>query len=194
MLLLELPGFSIVMSLLPSPDERVGLDVIERPTYRRTVGSICTTKNDTIAFQSSLNSDDVVELRTYEDDAPLFESSIKESNRGANSALLLAICRVANKEVLHRATIQDPTDQQLALGMSNGAIIAIEAIVAVPGTHEPVEHLRLVSQRRMGARSSKRLDHILSWIGTLGGGVPKQEPQHACCCNRTENPANCATL
>src|SRR6266498_108769 len=112
----------------------------------------------------------------------------------ALAAILLALCRIGDKDVLHRATIQDPTDQQLALGMSNGAIIAIEAVVAVPGTHEPVEHLRLVSQRRMGARSSKRLDHILSWIGTLGGGVPKQEPQHACCCNRTENPANCATL
>jgi hypothetical protein len=39
------------MGHLPAPEKRVGLDVIERPTYRRTV-DIYTTKNDTIAFQS----------------------------------------------------------------------------------------------------------------------------------------------
>ena len=78
----------------------------ERP-YRRSHGllglktivrqQLCPTKNDPIAFQSPLNSDDVVELRTYEDNAPLFQSSIEESNRRANPALLLAICRVGNK-------------------------------------------------------------------------------------------------
>ena len=105
----------MVMTFLSPPDERIGLDVIERPTYRRAV-DIDTTKNNTIAaFRSSLNSDEVVELRTYEDDAPLFESSIEEPKRRAHPALLLAIFRVGNKDVLHRATFQDPAEQQLAL-------------------------------------------------------------------------------
>src|SRR5712692_3858986 len=126
----HLPRFSPVTGLLSAPEERVGLDVIQRPTYWRAVG-IHTTKHDTIAFQSPLNGDEVIELRTYKDHAPLFESSVEEPNRRANPALLLAICRVGNKDVLHRATIQDPAEQQLALFMSNTAIIEKEAIVAI---------------------------------------------------------------
>ena len=176
------------MTFLAAPDERVGLDVIERPTDRSAVG-IYATKHDTITYRPSLNSHDVVELRTYEDYAPLLKSSIEEADCCPHAAILLALCRVGDEDVLHRATIKDPAHQQLALFMSNTAIIEVEAVVAVPGTHEPVEHLRLVAQRRMGARGSKRLDHILSWIGTLCGGVPNRDAQHACCRDRGKDYA-----
>src|SRR5438094_1162370 len=186
--LFKLPSFSAVMTFLAAPDEGGRLDVIERPTDWSAVG-IYAAKHDTVTYRPSLNSHDIVELRAYEDYAPLFKSSIEEADRGPHAAILLALCRVGDKDVLHRATIKDPAHQQLALFMSNTAIIAVEAVVAVPGTHEPVEHLRLVAQRRMGARGSKRLDHILSWISTLCSRVPQQERQHTCCCNRAQNSA-----
>jgi hypothetical protein len=144
MFFFHLPRFSPVMGLLPAPEKRVGLNVIERPTYRRAV-DIYTTKNDTIAFRSPLNIDEVVALRGHKDHAPLFESSIEEPNRRANPAILLAICRVGNKDVLHRATIQDPAEQQLALFMSNTAILEKEAIVAISGAHEAIEDARLLA-------------------------------------------------
>ena len=114
--LFKLPSFSAIMTFLAAPDERVGLDVIERPTDRSAVG-IYATKHDTITYGPSLNSHDVVELRTYEDHAPLFKSSIEEADRCPHAAILLALCRVGDKDVLHRATIKDPAHQQLALFM-----------------------------------------------------------------------------
>src|SRR5438105_1920290 len=189
MLFLELPDLAAVMTFLTAPEERVRLDVIERPTDRSAI-DIYATKHDTITYRPSLNSDDVVELWTYEDYAPLFKGSIEEADRCPHAAIFFALYRVGDKDVLHRVTIKDPAHQQLALFMSDTAIIEVEAVVAVPGTHESVEHLRLVPQRRMGARGPKRLDHILSWISTLCSRVPQQERQQTCCCNRAQN---CAT-
>src|SRR5437773_12024445 len=136
------------MTFLAAPDERVRLDVIERPTDRSAVG-IYATKHNTITYRPSLNSHDVVELRTYEDYAPLFKSSIEKADRGPHAAILLALRRVGDKDVLHRATIKDPAHQQLALLMSKTAIIAVEAVVEVPGTHEPIDHASFVAERRI---------------------------------------------
>src|SRR5438477_7421003 len=72
------------MTFLAAPDERVRLDVIERPTDRSAVG-IYATKHNTITYRPSLNSHDVVELRTYEDYAPLFKSSIEKADRGPHA-------------------------------------------------------------------------------------------------------------
>src|SRR5207244_11610548 len=78
--LFKLPTFSAVMTFLAAPDEGGRLDVIERPTDRSAVG-IRATKHDTITYRPSLYSHDIVELRAYEDYAPLFKSSIEEADR-----------------------------------------------------------------------------------------------------------------
>src|SRR5436190_14412155 len=141
--LFKLPSLSIVMTFLAAPDERVRLDVIERPTDRSAVG-IPATKHDTITYRPSLNSHDIVELRTYEDYAPLFKSSIEEADRCPHAAILFALSRIGDKDVLYRATIKDPAHQQLALFMSNAAIIEVEAVVAFPGPDESIEHASFV--------------------------------------------------
>src|SRR5438067_4857889 len=187
--LFKLPSFSAVMTFLAAPDEGGRLDVIERPTDWSAVG-IYAAKHDTVTYRPSLNSHDVVELRAYEDYAPLFKSSIEEADRCPYATILLPLCRVGEKDVLHRATIKNPAHQQFAFFMSNAAIIEVEAIVAVPCPHEAVKYLRLISQRRIGARGCKRLDHVPSRISTLRSRVPKHERQRACCCDRAQN---CAT-
>ena len=74
--------------------------------------------------------------------------------------------------------------------MLNTAIIAVEAVVAVPAPDEPIERMRLVPQGRMRARRSKRFDHILRWITTLRGRVRQQKRQRTCRCDDTENYAS----
>ena len=69
----------------------------------------------------------------------LLESRIEEPERRADRAILLSVRRVRDPDVLHRATIQDPAEQQFAPLVANAAVIEVEGKIAIPGSHEAIE-------------------------------------------------------
>ncbi|TMA41006.1 MAG: hypothetical protein E6J82_13740, partial [Deltaproteobacteria bacterium] len=89
----------------------------------------------------------------------LLESRIEEPERRADRAILLSVRRVRDPDVLHRATIQDPAEQQFAPLVANAAVIEVEGKIAIPGSHEAIEGPCFVPHRSTGIRRSKGRDH-----------------------------------
>src|SRR5262249_16906141 len=120
------------------PMKGVRFHFAERPTYREPV-SVSPVQDDPIALTAPLRRNDIVELRIYKNDAPLLKCCIKEPNRRSDRAFFLALCRIANPQVLYCMTVHDPAEQQLSLFMENGPVGAIESIVGIPSADETVK-------------------------------------------------------
>src|SRR5947207_1027767 len=105
-------------------------------------------QHDSIADRASLDGDEIVELRVQEHNAPLLQLCVEETDRCADLALLLAVDRVCDPEVLHCAAVENPAEQQLTSFMTHASVTGAKAEIAVPRTHEAVESASLRSQRR----------------------------------------------
>src|SRR5205823_7500887 len=79
----------------------------------------------------------------------------------------------------HRAAVLDPAEEQLALLVAGGAVLEVEAEVAIPGAHQPIEGPGLVPyrgiriRRRQGRmRSCWRHSFPLTRNGKVVSGCP----------------------
>src|SRR2546430_10205077 len=70
MLLVEQPRFAAVVRGLAAPNERIGLDVVERPTQQGPL-VVVAAKHDAIALGSPLHPDGGPEGRRSKHDGPL---------------------------------------------------------------------------------------------------------------------------
>src|SRR5439155_429031 len=180
--------FSAVMRLFSLPVKRIRLHFTEGPTYRQAVG-INTAQDDTVAFTSALRADDVVELRIYENHAPLLECRIEEPNRRSNRALLLGFRRITDPEVLYCVTIHGPSEQQFSLFLGDGSVITLERKLGIPSADETVKGLGLVPHRGIWIRRCKGRDHCVSPSCVMGRPATRRDAMITALATANPNPS-----
>src|SRR5438132_1368443 len=155
MLLLEPPRFAAVLRSLAAPNERIGPDVVERPTQQGPL-VVVAAKHDAIVLGSPLHPDGDPEGRGRKHDGPLVSLGIHEPHPGDHLPLVgRAGLRVTEKNVLERVAVQDPSEQHLPARVANAAVLRDERVVGVPRAHKAPEQVRMVPQRRVRSLSRK---------------------------------------
>jgi hypothetical protein len=109
MLFLEPPCLAAIARLLSTPDEGVGLDIVERPAQHRAF-VVNTPENDPIRLSSTLHSNESSMCRTYKHHSPHFGLVIEESHRRADTSLFRGCLWIGNPDVLHGAAVDDPAE------------------------------------------------------------------------------------
>src|SRR5262245_49153401 len=137
MVLSEPPGLAAVRGKLAAPLEVVRGDVVEAPSQlpARTAVSL---KDDAARIASALQHRHGQPERRAPDDTPGLPFGIEEANRRAHRAYSPHGI-VPDPDVLKRAAIQDPADQQLPGALLLRVVVVNRRVLNVPRTNEGVE-------------------------------------------------------
>src|SRR5206468_3099231 len=100
---------------------------------------------DPISFSTALHNDEGAVRGTHEHHSPHFGFAVEKANRCADASLFRSFPWIGDPYVLQRTSIDDPAEFELAWSVSDGAVLGVEAIVAIPSAHQAIENPRLVA-------------------------------------------------
>ena len=102
--------------------------------------------SDPIAFNAALNHNECAVRRTHERHSPHFGFGVEKANRRADASLFRTFPWIGDPYVLQRTAIDDPAEFELAWSVSDGAVLGVEAEIAIPGADQAIEDSCFVSE------------------------------------------------